>query len=472
VYVGFVWPCHPHCGTVHTALMLTHFLTLCMVGTTACVKGAHLFVLEWRPVVLLASVTAVATSFLRPLVNFPFDATRRHDERTLHFPPRPVPPASQDLVEFGARKAKNTIGVSGAAMARLRGIASDWHAAMPTPPSTSHTVDDASIVAQLAADDLSAPNTDSHDPLRTVTQLAPFRRAGFALCAVLSAVFFLVAYWNTQPWCPPQFHAFGVVLAVAVGIDAVVVQPLCLALTALWAWMVAEDDEPPRFHLHPIHGQPIYVGVPVNEGNIFAPGGEDEDPRALPAEQSATEEVSAEDYSDEVATPDAVTPSPLQFRKATPPQFGDDAVAPGSPEAVSMADVCFDDGDDEAAMRMVVRFNSSLRSPHAGALRPGTIPRRESPEALPPRQAPPGLHGAYDEEEPDDPAPAKAATVAPPPPRRGGAAALPPVAQQKQFAFFGADIDLDVESDDEGGASPPFPPVEPEGDKEFDEWDL
>ena len=63
------------------------------------------------------------------------------------------------------------------------------------------------------------------------------------MCAFLSVTCFLVAFWNTLPWCADEFRRFFVILGATVAVDVAVVQPLHVAAVGTWIWLTDDSDE-------------------------------------------------------------------------------------------------------------------------------------------------------------------------------------------------------------------------------------
>jgi hypothetical protein len=86
----------------------------------------------------------------------------------------------------------------------------------------------------------------------------------------------LVVADNVKSWCDAEFVVFWRIIAAAVIGDVLVIQPLYVALTFAWRWLVNDsseddgdsddtDDAKSCGHivheLHPIHGQWRYEGL-------------------------------------------------------------------------------------------------------------------------------------------------------------------------------------------------------------------
>jgi hypothetical protein len=262
-YVGLAWPCTPHCGTVHTARFLCHFLCMCLVASTVLVKQPALLesveARHPRSIVFSAVLTVVVGAALWPVLGALYGLYRVVDTRAEHTRPPCTAEPAQDLLAFGARRHP-AVGGTSSSLRRLRRVVARARAdadPVATPPAaiarttgktaavklkSSERPNDDEVAARLKA---SGHSADVPADLRTTVTVTahPFRPAAHAVAGLASLVCFLVTWWNTLPWCPPQLRAFGIVLGAAMAFDAVVMQPACVVLGVVWAWLVDDGDD-------------------------------------------------------------------------------------------------------------------------------------------------------------------------------------------------------------------------------------
>jgi hypothetical protein len=106
-----------------------------------------------------------------------------------------------------------------------------------------------------------------------------FTIAGYAGSLLTCIALALIVADNIKSWCDSEYSAFWHIIAVAVVSDLVVIQPLCVALTYAWRWLVHDAGEDEGFdeedesmvgkhiihELHPIHGQWRYEGALMSQ---------------------------------------------------------------------------------------------------------------------------------------------------------------------------------------------------------------
>ena len=125
-----------------------------------------------------------------------------------------------------------------------------------TSSALSNSID-RKIIAGLRA---SQTCTSAYDPQTCVRFVA--RRTtllGYAVCAVACTAGALITAFNTAGWCGAQLRAAQEMLMWMFLLDALVAQPLLVAVTLAWrTWATGKGHI--HHPLHPIHGQVLHVG--------------------------------------------------------------------------------------------------------------------------------------------------------------------------------------------------------------------
>ena len=327
LYIGALWPCHVHCGTVHAVEFTAHALILCTVACCVLAGNPSLQDGNINSAVFVAAITAAFGMFLQPLFAVPYTFYGLIDDRAKYGAPLVAPQSTQDLVDHEVR-GKPYIGsrtLPQLSTVRFREGTLDSEDDAETPPQTAtggsaqphpttsskhatgssrehdgvvtlstrqaaeikkgvrrnrvvqdgrpRSVDEilavlteeAEAVARKCAED--GVSAAKFNPASCVVVDASRHRAlGHAVAFVTCTVAFVVTWVTTVPWCAELMRRFGVAMEIAVAFDVTLAQPFLVAMVWVWHWLLAEEDElHSPFALHPIHGQPIYLGPAWNE---------------------------------------------------------------------------------------------------------------------------------------------------------------------------------------------------------------
>jgi hypothetical protein len=337
VYAGVIVPCHHYCGPIHTTLFLVHILSLYTLCSALLASYHDVVTSSSGSYFSIALVCVIGAAVMQPIFNFPYTLYALIDRRELRARgsscygpqdltsfgtwrqefvgvtsttvktaaaiaydedgPQDLASLQQHQSQYREQDIARKVGVDGdsdkdeapdttiVALPRQQRSKLAPHATgslcMASPTDEQHDKENCSPMACDsvidAAESAAAAEGRScarRDPRTCVIVNANmYVLAGHALNGLGAFGFALATASNTGSWCVAEFEEFYALFGAAVLLDLLAMQPLLLALTWAWRWLVddgsstaggeseVEETSVGGVHeLHPIHGQWRYEG--------------------------------------------------------------------------------------------------------------------------------------------------------------------------------------------------------------------
>jgi hypothetical protein len=342
VYAGVIVPCHHYCGPIHTTQFLVHILSLYTLCSALLASYHDVVTSSSGSYFSIALVCVIGAAVMQPIFNFPYTLYALVDRRTLrakessNYGPQDltsfgtwrqefvgvtaatvktsseigyVEDGAEDLAAMRRFQAQYTEQAGGQRSRSQRKApksceGDDSEGDEPTdttiaslPTLAAHTSASKDTNSHELSDSCGSANADDsldgvietdvpegrscgrRDPRTCVIVNANmYVLAGHVLNGLAAFGFAVSTASNTGAWCTAEFEQFYALFGAAVLLDLVALQPLLLALTWAWRWLVdegpssseeGEEDALIVHELHPIHGQWRFEG-PLLEADELA----------------------------------------------------------------------------------------------------------------------------------------------------------------------------------------------------------